>query len=80
MADARPNPDELLAQVQAEEAHARRGSLKVFFGYAAGVGKTYLMLENAQRAKRQGRDVVVGYVDPRGRVETAGLSKKVAEK
>ncbi len=73
MADARPNPDELLAQVQAEEAHARRGSLKVFFGYAAGVGKTYLMLENAQRAKRQGRDVVVGYVEPHGRVETEAL-------
>jgi two-component system sensor histidine kinase KdpD len=73
MTDARPNPDELLAQVQAEEAHARRGSLKVFFGYAAGVGKTYLMLENAQRAKRQGRDVVVGYVEPHGRVETEAL-------
>jgi two-component system, OmpR family, sensor histidine kinase KdpD len=73
MTDARPNPDELLAQVQAEEAHARRGSLKVFFGYAAGVGKTYLMLENAQRAKSQGRDVVVGYVEPHGRVETEAL-------
>ncbi len=73
MTDARPDPDELLAQVQAEEAHARRGSLKVFFGYAAGVGKTYLMLENAQRAKSQGRDVVVGYVEPHGRAETEAL-------
>jgi two-component system, OmpR family, sensor histidine kinase KdpD len=73
MTDARPNPDELLAQVKAQEAHARRGSLKVFFGYAAGVGKTYTMLENAQRAKRQGRDVVVGYVEPHGRPETEAL-------
>ncbi|MHB8861610.1 MAG: DUF4118 domain-containing protein [Pirellulaceae bacterium] len=69
----RPNPDQLLAQVQAEEAHHRRGNLKVFFGYAAGVGKTYAMLETAQRAKTDGRDVVVGYVEPHGRPETEAL-------
>ncbi len=73
MPDARPNPDELLAQVQAEEADSTRGSLKVFFGYAAGVGKTYSMLENAQRAKATGREVVVGYVEPHGRPETEAL-------
>jgi len=73
MPDSGPNPDELLAQVQAKEAEARRGSLKVFFGYAAGVGKTYSMLENAQRAKAEGRDVVVGYVEPHGRRETEAL-------
>lgn len=73
MPDARPDPDELLAQVQAEEAESTRGSLKVFFGYAAGVGKTYSMLENAQRAKAAGRDVVVGYVEPHGRPETEVL-------
>jgi two-component system sensor histidine kinase KdpD len=73
MPDARPNPDHLLAQVQAEEAEAKRGSLKVFFGYAAGVGKTYSMLENAQRAKAEGREVVVGYVEPHGRPETEAL-------
>ncbi|MHB0956315.1 MAG: DUF4118 domain-containing protein [Pirellulaceae bacterium] len=69
----RPNPDQLLAQVQAEEAHHRRGTLKIFFGYAAGVGKTYAMLETAQRAKTDGRDVVVGYVEPHGRPETEAL-------
>jgi two-component system sensor histidine kinase KdpD len=69
----RPNPDELLAKVQAEEAAAKRGSLKVFFGYAAGVGKTYSMLENARRAKAEGREVVVGYVEPHGRPETEVL-------
>ena len=71
--DNRPNPDELLAKVQAEEAAAKRGSLKVFFGYAAGVGKTYAMLENAQRAKAEGRDVAVGYVELHGRPETEAL-------
>ncbi len=73
MSDARPNPDALLAQVQAQEAESKRGSLKVFFGYAAGVGKTYAMLENAQRAKTTGREVVVGYVEPHGRPETEAL-------
>lgn len=73
MPDARPNPDDLLAQVHAEEADAQRGSLKVFFGYAAGVGKTYAMLKNAQRSKAAGREVVVGYVEPHGRPETEAL-------
>lgn len=73
MPDTRPNPDELLYQVQAKEAQAERGSLKIFFGYAAGVGKTYAMLKNAQRAKAEGREVVVGYVEPHGRAETEAL-------
>lgn len=71
--DTRPNPDELLAQVQADQSQAQRGSLKVFFGYAAGVGKTFCMLENARRAKDAGRDIVIGYVEPHGRVETESL-------
>ncbi len=73
MNNSRPDPDELLAQVKAKEADERRGSLKVFFGYAAGVGKTFSMLENAQRAKSDGRDVVVGYIEPHDRPETAAL-------
>ncbi|MFO1095346.1 MAG: sensor histidine kinase KdpD [Planctomycetaceae bacterium] len=73
MPDARPNPDLLLAQVQAAEAGTKRGSLKVFFGYAAGVGKTYAMLEHARRARTEGRDVVVGYVEPHARPETEAL-------
>ncbi|MFZ5831158.1 MAG: ATP-binding protein [Planctomycetota bacterium] len=73
MPDHRPDPDRLLAEVQAEEAHARRGALKIFFGYAAGVGKTYSMLESAHRAKAEGRDVVVGYVEPHARPETLSL-------
>ncbi len=70
MSDLRPDPDELLARVQAEESQAQRGSLKIFFGYAAGVGKTYTMLENAHRARAAGREVLVGYVEPHARPET----------
>lgn len=73
MSDVRPSPDALLARLQAQAADARRGMLKVFFGYAAGVGKTYAMLEHARRAKAEGRDVVVGYVEPHGRVDTEQL-------
>ncbi|HMD48202.1 MAG TPA: sensor histidine kinase KdpD, partial [Bryobacteraceae bacterium] len=46
------------------------GKLKIFLGYAAGVGKTYQMLEEAQELKRQGRDVVIGYFEPHGRKDT----------
>src|SRR5438876_10289992 len=73
MAADRPNPDELLARVQAAEARGRRGKLKIFFGYAAGVGKTYAMLEAARRERADGADGVVGYVEPHGRVKTAAL-------
>ncbi|HLW67774.1 MAG TPA: sensor histidine kinase KdpD [Gemmataceae bacterium] len=72
-ADTRPNPDELLARVKAEESRSGRGKLKIFFGYAAGVGKTYAMLEAARREKEEGVDVVVGYVEPHGRPETEAL-------
>jgi two-component system sensor histidine kinase KdpD len=73
MIETRPNPDELLARVQAEETKSRRGKLKIFFGAAPGVGKTYAMLEAAQREKASGVDVVVGYVEPHGRKETEAL-------
>ncbi len=73
MSSERPNPDELLARVQADEARGRRGKLKIFFGYAAGVGKTYAMLEAARRERTEGVDVVVGYVEPHGRPETEAL-------
>ncbi len=42
--EQRPNPDELLASIQKQEAQAERGKLKIFLGMAAGVGKTYAML------------------------------------
>lgn len=73
MADKRPNPDELLARVQASEERTGRGRLKIFFGYAAGVGKTYAMLQAARRERTEGMDIVVGYVEPHGRPETEAL-------
>ena len=49
---------------------SRRGRLNVFLGYAAGVGKTFRMLEEAQQLRAEGRDVVVGYFEPHGRQDT----------
>jgi two-component system sensor histidine kinase KdpD len=46
------------------------GKLKIYLGYAAGVGKTYQMLEEAQEMKRHGKDVVIGYFEPHGRLDT----------
>jgi two-component system sensor histidine kinase KdpD len=51
-------------------APAKRGRLQVILGYAAGVGKTFRMLEECQQLKRQGHDVVVGYFEPHGRQDT----------
>jgi two-component system sensor histidine kinase KdpD len=67
----RPDPDQLLKNIQSEEPN--RGRLKIFMGYAAGVGKTYAMLEAAHQRIREGVDVVVGYVETHGRSETEEL-------
>jgi two-component system, OmpR family, sensor histidine kinase KdpD len=71
----RPDPDQLLAHVRAEEARSKRGHLRIFFGASAGVGKTYAMLEAARAVKAAGTDVVLGYVEPHGRVETERLTE-----
>ncbi|MDB6091995.1 MAG: kdpD [Gammaproteobacteria bacterium] len=73
IAETRPDPDQLLAHVQAEEARAKRGRLRIFFGASAGVGKTYAMLQGAGSMRANGTDVVVGYVEPHGRIETEKL-------
>ncbi len=69
----RPDPDRLLAALQKQAAAAQRGRLKIFFGMAAGVGKTYAMLEAARQCLVDGVDVVVGYVETHGRPETEAL-------
>src|SRR6266403_4014883 len=69
----RPDTEALLARVKAEEARQGRGKLKVFLGAAAGVGKTYAMLEAVREQKADGIDTVVGYVETHGRAETAAL-------
>jgi two-component system sensor histidine kinase KdpD len=71
--DSRPDPDQLLNQIQRDLAREARGKLKIFLGYAAGVGKTYAMLEAAQQRHEEGLEVVVGYIETRGRAETDAL-------
>lgn len=72
--DARPDPEALLRRAHAEEAKARRGKLKIFFGFAPGVGKTYRMLQVARDLViEQHLDVVVGIVEDHRRIETARM-------
>ncbi|WP_432721379.1 sensor histidine kinase KdpD [Jeongeupia wiesaeckerbachi] len=71
--DQRPDPDQLLAELKADEARAQRGRLKVFFGANAGVGKTYAMLVQARAQAAQGVDVVAGLVETHGRAETLAM-------
>ena len=65
--DRRPGPETFLRRAARD---ARPGRLKVYLGMAAGVGKTYKMLDDAHALRRHGTDVVVGYVEAHGRAET----------
>jgi two-component system sensor histidine kinase KdpD len=65
--NSRPPPEHFLKLIQRQQ----RGRLKIYLGYAAGVGKTYEMLQEGQRLKRQKVDVVIGFVETHGRAETA---------
>lgn len=69
----RPDPDELLEHVRAESRRGERGRLKIFLGYAAGVGKTYTMLQAAHQRLAEGVDVVAAYVETHHRLETDQL-------
>jgi two-component system sensor histidine kinase KdpD len=71
----RPDPDRLLQQVQQDEARARRGRLKIFFGASAGVGKTFAMLAAARAAQAQGAALIVGLVETHGRAETEAMAR-----
>ena len=70
--DKRPDPLELLKKIKETEERQKEdfGKLKIFFGYSAGVGKTFAMLEAAHDQMEAGVDVVVGYVEPHTRPET----------
>ena len=67
------DPNRFLQMLQEERKPGGRGRLKIFFGYAAGVGKTYAMLEAAHAAQAHGVDVVAGYIEPHTRPETLAL-------
>ena len=73
----RRTPEELLQQVQAEEDYERRGRLKVFLGYASGVGKSYRMLDEGRRRCERGQDVVVGAIQPKTSPEIEGVLSKL---
>ena len=73
MDERRPDPEALLEQVRQEEERQRQGKLKVFFGAAPGVGKTYAMLEAARKRREEGVDIVAGLVETHGRSETDAL-------
>ena len=71
----RPNPYRILSKVEKEESESERGKLKIFFGYAAGVGKTYSMLREAHDINNLGKDIVIGYIESHERLETMDLTK-----
>ena len=64
--DVHPNPERFLDLIRRQQ----RGKLKIYLGFAAGVGKTYEMLQEGNRLRKQGIDVVIGYVETHGRAET----------
>ncbi len=75
MSDERPTPETLLKRISDHEGKAKRGTLKIFFGYAAGVGKTYAMLDAACSEQKAGLDVVLGYIEPHSRPDTMALAQ-----
>ncbi|MEG1447481.1 MAG: DUF4118 domain-containing protein, partial [Ruthenibacterium sp.] len=79
MNEVRQNPDVLLKKLQDDEKTQKRGHLKIFFGYAAGVGKTYAMLKAAHAAQKHGVDVLAGYIEPHTRPATVALLNGLAQ-
>lgn len=73
MEKGRQDPDELLRIINQDRLDSSRGHCKIFFGYAAGVGKTYAMLEAAHQLKERGVDVVCGYIEAHDRLQTTSL-------
>lgn len=73
----RPTPDEMLRLIQAEEEGRARGRLKVFLGYASGVGKSFRMLDEGRRRKERGEDVVIGAIQPQTSDEVADCIRKL---
>jgi two-component system sensor histidine kinase KdpD len=73
MTSVRDRPEKRAEDFLALVRQGKRGKLKLYIGFAAGVGKTYRMLEEAHALEERGVDVVVGFVEPHGRAETAAL-------
>ncbi len=78
MKDFIPSPELFIREINMQnKKNSTEGNLKIFFGYAAGVGKTYSMLKAAHQAQKEGIDVVVGYVEKHQRPETLALLKGI---
>lgn len=73
MDEIRQSPEHFLKEIEKEKQNLNRGYLKIFSGYAAGVGKTYAMLKAAHSVKRHGIDVVVVYIGPHARPQPLHL-------
>jgi two-component system sensor histidine kinase KdpD len=73
----RKTPEEFLRECQAEETEATKGHLKVFLGYASGVGKSFRMLDEARRRRERGQDVVVGAIQPQVPPEVEALLRNL---
>src|SRR6266853_6872056 len=73
----RKTPEDFLLECQAEEAVAQKGHLKIFLGYASGVGKSFRMLDEARRRHQRGEDVVVGAVQPSVPPEVEPILRKL---
>ena len=73
----RKTPEELLREIETEEPVRKRGYLKIFLGYASGVGKSFRMLDEARRRRERGQNVVVGAVQPQVPQEVASVLEKL---
>ena len=74
---SRKTPEDFLRECQAEEAAVTKGRLKIFLGYASGVGKSFRMLDEARRRRERGEDVVVGAIQPKVPLEVEKLLHKL---
>src|SRR5260370_16173445 len=73
LASRRPTPEQLLRRVEAEDRGEKRGKLKIFLGYASGVGKSFRMLDQGRRRKARGQDVVIVAAQPSASDDVAVL-------
>ena len=73
----RPSPEQLLADIELEERRQRRGRLKVFLGYAGGVGKSFQMLDEGRRRRERGEDIVVCALQPEYPPEVQEILEKL---
>src|SRR6266403_898106 len=74
---SRKTPEDFLRECQAEEAAVTKGRLKIFLGYASGVGKSFRMLDEARRRRERGQDIVVGAIQPKVPPEVESLMRKL---